>query len=165
MSIIAGFVRINSHMEKHKMYYALLEATIILGALYTFGVMSSLKASWLTQHISNLIGSLFLMLVIIGPMAFNLGKVSRIYIAAFIVVALNMTLELSEPINTINLPYFTWKNFNTPDPADALFGVFGVLIVFACINILIRRKDSCGQRRRKNCFDKKDKRRQTLNEK
>ena len=74
----------NQYTDQNKTYYVFLELAIVIGVLYMFGITDYLHAPWLTLHISNLIGTMFLMLIIVGPISFRApaSHTKRIYLAA-----------------------------------------------------------------------------------
>lgn len=131
--------RLNEHTDRHKLYYSLLNASVLFGLVYLINtgeqrLIDYLHAPWLTNHISNLLGTMFLMVLLSGKKAFKTGLNIRTYIATFILVAMNIILELSQPINNVILPFNgRWENFNTPDPIDAIFGIFAILIVLTLV--------------------------------
>ncbi|MDB5168626.1 MAG: hypothetical protein JWO55_884 [Candidatus Saccharibacteria bacterium] len=126
---------LNEHTDRHKLYYSLLNASAFFGLIYLINtgdqrLIDYINAPWLTSHISNLLGTIFLMVLLSGKKTFKTGLNIRTYVTAFILAAMNIVLELSQPINNVILPFNgQWENFNTPDPMDALFGIFAILIV------------------------------------
>jgi hypothetical protein len=141
----SALVRLNAHVENNKIYYALLELTILLGSVYLVSIgdlriIHLLQMPWLTDHISNLLGTMFLMLLISGKDSFKGTATVRPYVAACIMVSVNLALEFSQSIDVLNLPFgIKWGHFNTADPIDAVYGILGVLIILLSIK-LTRRK-------------------------
>ncbi len=107
------------YVKENDRYIALLELMLLLGLAYLFRVTSLLHLPIITSHISNFVGSALLMLIFIGPRAFRKRPAKRFYVATALVVALNVFLEFSKPIQ-----------INTPDFIDALYGITGVLLVY-----------------------------------
>lgn len=132
-----ALIRLNQYFDKNKAYYASLETAIVAGILYSLHIFDYLLPPWITQHISNLIGATILTLVIVSPASFRMPKlhVKRIYFAIGVTATMNIWLELSRPINTIDLPFLYWQNFNTPDPIDAVFGVVGALVILMLVQL------------------------------
>jgi hypothetical protein len=129
--IIKALVRLNKHTDKYKTYYAFIEIAIVMWLFYMFGGFNLLHTPGITQHFSNLIGTIVLMLLLIGPISFRspgLHKM-RIYITVAAVITLNLVLELINPITSIDSDILYWESFNTPDYMDAVYGLLGVFIV------------------------------------
>jgi hypothetical protein len=145
-SKLSALVRLNAHVENNKIYYTLLELTILLGSVYVVSVgnlriIHLLQMPWLTDHISNLLGTMLLMLLISGKGSFKRKATVRPYVAACIMVSVNLALELAKSIDVLSLPFgIQWEHFNTADPIDAAYGVMGVLIVL--VSIKLTRKKS-----------------------
>lgn len=133
--------RLDDHTDRNKMYYTLLASSVFFGFIYLISLnghrlIDYLHMPWITNHISNLLGTMFLMVLISGKAAFKGRSIIRPYIAAAALTTMNLILELSKPIDTLTLPLIgQWEHFNTSDPLDALFGILGILIVFAIIRI------------------------------
>jgi hypothetical protein len=131
MKITKAFKRLDAYLEKNKMYYTFLELALLVWLLYVLGVLQLLHISWITQHLSNFIGTIIVGLIIIGPRAFYTPSTHwyHISIAVFVMVAINLILEIINPIQTIDLPFFYWENFNMADTIDAVFGIIGAAFV------------------------------------
>lgn len=126
--------RLNAYFDRHKLYYSLLEGMLVLGVLHFFRLTYLLPAEWLTSHLSNFIGSAVLLLIMIGPTAFKIAATIRIVIPAIIVTVMNIALEFGPAITLIDWEFLYWENFNTPDPIDALFGMFAVIATLAAVH-------------------------------
>ena len=139
--MIKKLLLFNEYFERNKAYYTLLELAIIAGILYTFRITDFLHAPLVTAHVSNLIGSIIGTLLIIGPASFQKPRLhaKRIGAAIIIMTALNLSLELSAPINTIDLPFLYWEYFNTPDLVDAVFGISGIAMIVGIIKVRAHR--------------------------
>lgn len=138
-----SFAKINKYFNNNKAYFASLEIILIICLIYFLDIISLLNIDFIQQHISNFTGSALLMLIIIGPKHFKKSILNkRVILAAIFVIVLNILLEFSAPIDTLNFKYLYWENFNTPDPLDALGGVLGVvtIIIVSVLNTTHNKK-------------------------
>ena len=144
MTVQNALKDLNTYFDAHKLYFSFLEVMIIIGICYVAGIIDLIDAPWITYHISNLIGTIILMLLFIGPTTFQSPRsnLRRIFLATVIILAVNLALEFLQPIGDLRLARFHFADFNTPDIFDALYGAIGVMIVY--VSLFFARKKSEG---------------------
>lgn len=112
------------YLEQNRYYLWLLEVSIIVWLAYFLSIVDLLPIKIITAHISNLVGSIILCLMLIRPKAFRTPRSVLVIWSLIGVSALNIFIEFSQQAKQA----FDVK-FNTPDPWDAVFGLLGAGVV------------------------------------